>query len=185
MKTEPIEDYILQNEENLRIAAAVGEAWPAAREKVVAGFLDRLGASLNKKLKGWERGPWGGQFFVDAYPGYYFWKPKWEHHSIGFQCGEYGDRMVIGIARDTNDTRKVPLHPPLLSAVQQILPSAKSQAWWEARVTMHSPAADWRKPEVLWRLHKDGRFLGEVAEQLLEIVNASERIIDRLPRKWK
>ena len=93
--------------------------------------------------------------------------------------------MIIGVGRITNDTRKVPLHPPLLSAVQKILPSAKSHAWWEARVTMHTPAADWRKPEVLWRMHTDGRFLGEVAEQLLAIVKVSERIIDRLPRKGK
>ena len=32
MKTEPVQDYILKSEHNLHIAAAVGEAWPDARE---------------------------------------------------------------------------------------------------------------------------------------------------------
>ena len=39
MKTDPIEDYILKSEHNLRIAAAVGEAWPDARERLVSGVF--------------------------------------------------------------------------------------------------------------------------------------------------
>jgi hypothetical protein len=48
---------------------------------------------------------------------------------------------------------------------------------------MQSPAADWRKPEVLWRIHKDKSFLDDVAEQLLGVAEVSESIIDRLARK--
>ena len=183
MKNDPIQDYILKSEENLNIASAVAEAWPQAREKLVADFLDRLTFRLKKKLKGWEIGPWGGRFFLDAYPGYYISKPTWPHHSIGFQCGAHGDQMVIGICRDTDDTRKLPLYPPLLSAVQKIHPSAKSKAWWEAQIIMHSPAPDWRKPEVLWCMHKDHKFLEEVAEQLLFFVRIGAPIIDKLARK--
>jgi len=183
MKNEFIQDYILKSKTNLGVAAAVSEAWPEAREKMVSGFLGRLDSHLKRKLKGWKSEPWGGRFFVDAYPGFYISKPAWEHYSVGLQCGEYGSRVVLGIARDTPDTRKLPLFPPLLNAVQQILPSAKSQAWWEARVNMHSPAPDWRNPEVLWLMHKDGAFLTDVANQLLEIVGVSERIIDQLARK--
>jgi hypothetical protein len=185
MKTEPIQDYILKNEHNFSIASTVGEAWPQAREKLVAGFFDRLDSHLKKKLKGWKTGLWGGRFFVDAYPGFYIWKPAWEHHSVAFQCGGYGDRMVIGISRSTDDTRKLPLYAPLLSAAQKIDPSAKSQNWWEARINMHSPAPDWRKPDVLWRMHKDPKFLENVAEQLLALAKISEPIVDGLVRKYK
>ena len=183
MKTETIQDYILKNVNNLQIAATVGEAWPEARDRLVSDFLARLDSRLKKKLKGWEIGPYGGRFFLEAYPGYYLTKNGWEHHSIGFQCGEYGDRMIIGVSRDTDDTKKVPLHEQVLTAVQKILPSAKSRSWWEAWVTMRSPAPDWRKPEALWRMHKDTAFLTDVADQLLEIVEVSEPIIDRLVRK--
>lgn len=92
--------------------------------------------------------------------------------------------MVFGIVRGNADTRKQPLCEELLNAVQKKHPSVKSNSWWEARVVMRSPAPDWRKPEVLWRLHKDGNFLTEVAQQLLEIVGVSELIIDRLSRKY-
>ena len=69
MKTDPIQDYILKSEQNLRIAASVGEAWLDAREKLVSTFLDRLETRLKRKLKGWEFTR-DGRFFVDGYPGY-------------------------------------------------------------------------------------------------------------------
>ncbi|HPF99366.1 MAG TPA: hypothetical protein PLE77_04810 [Kiritimatiellia bacterium] len=183
MKTDPIQHYILKNEYNLNIASTVADAWIEARGKLVAGFLDRLDSRLKKKLKGWRSELYGGSFFVDAYPGFYVSKPTWKHHSIGFQCGEHGDRMTIGIARDTADSRKLPRYAPLLTAVQSILPAARSQAWWEARAAMRSPAPDWRKPDVLWRMHTDNEFVKDVAEQLLEIARVGEPILDRLYRR--
>ena len=71
MKTEPVQDYILKSEHNLHIAAAVGEAWPDAREKLVSSFFDRLDTRLKRKLKGFEFHR-NGRFFVDAYPGCVF-----------------------------------------------------------------------------------------------------------------
>lgn len=101
MKTNPIQDYILKSEHNLRIAAAVGEAWPDAREKLVSAFLDRLDTRLKRKWKGWEFERQRGRFFVDAYPVYYFWKPAWEgQYALGLQCHEYGERMIFGVTRE-------------------------------------------------------------------------------------
>lgn len=183
MKTDPIQDYILKSKRNLSIAAAVGEAWPETRARIVAGFIDRLDKRLKLKLRGWESECWGGVFFVDPWPGYCIGKPTWSHRGIGIQCGRYGEKLMLGIVRDTDDTRKVPLHAPLLSAVQTIIPSAKSSAWWEAWAILKSPEPDWRKPEVLWRMHKDPQFPNAVAEQLLQIAEKSARIIDRLEQK--
>lgn len=44
-------------------------------------------------------------------------------------------------------------------------------------------SADWRKPEALWRMHKDPAFLTDVADQLMEILEVSEPVIDKLTRK--
>ena len=184
METEPIEDFVLGSEHNLRIAAAVYDAWPKARQKIVDGFLDRLGSRLKHELKEWEFGPWGGNFFEDTYPGYACWKPAWvDQYGIGLQCLKYGESMVFGVYREKENIGSRPFCDELLQAISKLHPSARQQAWWEARMTMHSPTADWRTPDVLWRIHKDAAFLEEVALQLLEVAKVSEKILDREARK--
>ncbi len=184
MKTEPIQDYILKSEHNLRIAAVVGDAWPEAREQLVSGFLDRLDTRLKRKLTGWKSERWGGRFFAESYPGYYFWKPAWEdQYYLCLECNEYGQRMIFGVMREKDLIGKRPFSEELLDAVRKVQPSARTHSWWEARITMRAPAADWRKPEVLWQLHKDTKFLESVAKQLLGVATNSAPIVDRLARK--
>ena len=183
MKNDPIEDYILKNKRNLCVAAAVSKAWPDAREKLVSDFLGRLDARLMKRFRGWKSGRWG-VFLVDQWPDYYFWKPAWrEQYSICLQCNNYGERMSFGVALSEARSRKRPPSQELLDAVTKLHPSARAEAWWEAKIAMRSPAEDWRKPEVLWRMHTDGGFLEEVAEQLVEIAEKTAVIIDRLVRR--
>jgi hypothetical protein len=183
MKTEPIQDYILKNERNLRIAAAVGDAWPEAKEKLVSGFLDRLELRLTKHLKGWTFNRWE-RFLVDGWPSYNFWRPLWEdQYYISLQADNYGETISFGVGRNKDEIAKRPFCPKLLNTVRRLHPSARPHGWWEARATMRSPEPDWRKPEVLWRMHKDADFLQQVADQLLEVAQASAPIIDRLARK--
>ena len=183
MKTDPIRDYILKSEQNLRIGATVGEAWPDARRKLVSGFLDRLDTRLKRTLKGWESSR-EGHFFVDAYSTYYFWKPAWEGYYMALSCYARGERMIFGVVLEKIRKGKQPSEE-LLEAVRTVQPSARPDLWWEARVTMNAPAADWRKPEVLWQMHKDNKFLASVAEQLLEVATISAPIVDRLVRRKK
>lgn len=179
MKSDPIVDYILKSASNLNVAAAITEAWPNAQSKLVSAFLGRLAARM--KRKGWEAES-GERPFLDEWASFSMWKPAWDR-SISFMFGNYGNSMVIGVSRDTDDTEKLPLHGALLIAVQKVLRSAKPSAWWEACASMPSPAPDWRKPEVLWRIHKDPAFLNDVAEQLLEIAEVAGPILDELARK--
>lgn len=183
MKTNPIQNYILKSERNLRIAFAVNKALPEVRKRMVQDFLDRLDFRLKKMLKGWDSKRCGGDFFVDEHPWFQISKAAWKHRSIVLMFGNYGKKMSIGIFRETGDTREIPLYAPLLRAVQMIHPSAKSYEWWEAWVALHSPASDWSKPEVLCRMFRDAKFLEEVANQILEIANVSERILNQLERK--
>jgi hypothetical protein len=182
MKSDALQDYLLKNEHNLSLAVAVADAWLETRLIIVSGFLARLDERLKKKLRGWKSERYD-TFFVDPYPSFFVSKPEWVHYSIGIQAANYGEDITLGIARDTNDKRKVPLEPSLLRAVQQIHPSANSHGWWEARVRLRSPATDWRKPEVLWRMHTKTEFLSDVANQILEIAKVSEPLIDRVVRK--
>lgn len=187
MKTDPIQDYVLKSEHNLHIAAAVGEAWPKVRQKLVSGFLDRLELRLRQKLKSWEFGQYG-QFFVDSDTGFYLLKPSWrDEYSIGLQFRDHGERNIIGVVRDTPDRGKRPHCEEVGTTFRKLYPSATTHPWWEARATLHSSAPDWRKPEVLWRYMKcrNDEFLQEVAVQLLAVVNVSAPIIDKLVRKYR
>jgi len=184
MNNDAIQKYILKNKDNLRIAATVGEAWPKIRLQIVDGFLDRLKIRLKKKLKGWQFELCDGDFFVTEYPGYYFWKPAWENqYSLCLQLFKKGEQPMLGVGRDKAYIGKRKFSDKLFNAIVSIYPSAQRDAWWEARVKMQSPESDWRKPKVLWRMHKDSKFLDEVAEQLLELEKISGPIIDGLVQK--
>jgi hypothetical protein len=104
-QTDPVEEFILDNEHNLRIGAAVGESWPAARTKVVNGFLDRLEATLMRTLKGWESQR--DDFFTKDRTGYYFWNPTWIHsdlaqYYLALQAQRFGTEMAFGVMRFQN-----------------------------------------------------------------------------------
>jgi len=184
MKANPIQKFILKNERNLRIAAAVAESWPEAREKLVSGFLDRLKSRLTKKLKGWKF-ELEGTCFHGRYVNFFLWKPAWhEQYFISLHFGDYGEKMRFGVFRSEYRIKKRKFCPELLAAVGTIDPSVRSRTWWEAAIDMHSPATDWRKPEVLWRMHTDHTFLEEVSDQLLQVAKISAPILDRLvPKK--
>jgi len=179
LKNDPIQEYILKNEHNLRIAVAVGEAWQAARGVIVSNFLTNLDTRLKRDLRGWESSRYG-EFFVSKYPSYYVKDPRSKFYSIGLQAGEYGASMAIGICREAESSSKRPLSPDLLSAVQSIHPSARAEPWWEAKVRMNSPDSDWRKPEILWRIHTDTEFLEDVANQMLELARVCEPVFAEL-----
>jgi hypothetical protein len=185
MKSDSIQDYILKTERNLGVAAAVGEAWPAAREELVAGFLARLESRLKRKLKGWHFEP-ADRIYVDAYAGYFFWKQSWVHqYGLGLQWESYGEQVFFGVFREKDDIGQRRFSEELLNAVKEVQPQTKRNTWWEAKVQINSPATDWRKPVVLWQMHTDKKFLDEVALQLLELAKVSEPIVDKLVRKYK
>ena len=180
MKTDPIQEFIIENERNMLIAAAVADGYLAARKQLVDGFLDRLGATIVKECKGWQHEKW--RIFISDWEAlFYLRKPEWDFHAVALRCFDYGERMEFGITRDVGIGKK-PFRAEILAAVKESFPSARARTWWEAVVTMQSPAADWRKPEVLLRMHTDPEFLNEVAEQLLTVARPTAAIIDRFAR---
>jgi hypothetical protein len=186
MKTDHIQQFILKNEDNLRIAASVIEVWPEVRQRIVDGFLERLGTQLKIKLDGWEFSR-TERFFEDRGGSYDFTKPAWAgEYSLGLQASEYGSQMIIGVWRDKDKIVNRPFSNELLDAIQINHPNARFiKPWWDAGVFMKSPASDWQKPGVLWQMNKDSAFLDDVAEQLLDLAKTSAPIIDGLVQKYK
>jgi hypothetical protein len=186
MNSDPVQDYILEDKNHLRIAAAVFDAWPEIRKKLVSDFLDRLHSRLQEKLKGWKFDRWGRPF-INEEGGFNFWKPAWkEEYYVSLHLGSYGQEVTFGLARNADKERisQCSPDPELLTAVRERYPSASARKWREAEVTMQSPAADWGKPEVLWRMRDEkDPFLEEVADQLLEVAEISEPFVDRLAGK--
>lgn len=184
MMTEPVEDFVLTSSQNLRIAGAVFEAWPRIRHKIAIGFLNRLRERLKKELKSWEFqvDEVDDRYFEEPWSTFFLWKPNWKNHSVGLQFAAYGEKMQFGVYRDKVIHGK-PYCGELVEKLKEIDPSARTNNCWEGVTAMRSPAADWRSPEVLWRMHTDKKFLEDVARQLLEVAKASELILDRLARQ--
>lgn len=185
MINDPIRDFILESEKNLQVASAVNEAWQNARKEIVDNFLNRLEKRLKKTLKDWnsER---DYRPLVDKWAWFAIGKPAWGKQfkvALGFE--NFAKRMVFGVLRGTESTPRRPLSPEVVGALQkhESFRSAISLKWWEAKLTMRSPAPDWSKPEVLWRLYKDPSFLEEVVEHLVAVAGLCEPIVDRLVRK--
>lgn len=184
MSTDTIQEFIIKNEQNLRIAVAVSEAWPEARNHIMTSFLDRLATKLRSGLQHWQTEV-GNTYFVDRYAGFQLSKANWDAYWVDLQFADYGQKVQFGIMRNENEISNQPFCPAILEAVSNLYPSAKQVKWWEAVVVMSSPATDWRTPDVLWRMQTDSSFLEDVAGQLLSLANATESIVDRLAKKVK
>jgi hypothetical protein len=50
---------------------------------------------------------------------------------------------------------------------------------------MTSPATDWRKPKVLWRMQADESFRKEVATLMLELIDLTWKQVDDLCKRLK
>src|SRR5882724_12899664 len=102
MNSDLVQDYILEDYNKLYTAAAVFNAWPEARDKLVLAFLDRLqrALQLKKELKGWKFETWGRPF-IDGWASFSFWKVAWQGaYYVGLAFGDYGEDMVFGLGRD-------------------------------------------------------------------------------------
>jgi hypothetical protein len=141
--------------------------WPEIRGQIVVGFLDPLETRLKRQLKGWQFDATSGvRFFETNYMGYHFGKPAWsDDYGIALQADDYGRRMVIGVWRNKPRVGKRRFSDELLEAMKAIYQTAK--------------------PDVLWRMNKERKFLDDVAGQLPQLAKISEPIIDGLVRKHK
>lgn len=190
MKTtnsDPVQDYILEDEDHMRIAAAVFDAWPEVRNRLVSAFLDRLERALKQKkdLKEWEFERWNIPF-INEEAGFDFGKAIWKKaYYVGLHFWSHGHQVTFGLGRDASkrDIEQRRHDDKLLAAVTKRHASAKAGKWWEANVRMQ-PEDDWQKPEVLWRLRDENdEFLNEVAAQLLEVARISAPFVDQLAGK--
>lgn len=182
MKADPLQEFILKDEQNFRIAAAISEAWPDARNRLATAFLERLTTKLLQELPGWQTETWE-TCFEHPYASFCLYKPTWEFYWIELQLTDYGEKTRLGIVRYEDLISDRPLTPEVLETVRKLFPSAKSGKWWEAVMILRSPATDWRPPEVLWRMHSDTSFLDAVADQMLRLAQATGAVLDRLNKK--
>jgi hypothetical protein len=93
--------------------------------------------------------------------------------------------MTYGVLRNEKTIAKRPFSTELLEVIKQQVPSARARAWWEALIKLQSPAPDWRTPETLWQMKTKETFLQEVASQLLELAQLSEKLVDSLVAQYQ
>lgn len=181
----PFVQFMLESERNLRVAEAVHKYYEDARQELVVRFFQRLGTSLTKQLGAWKY-EYHTPFFTEKYGAFDTWKPAWKgRYRVRIEAYNFGERMIYGIWRDEQKIGGRPFSPQLLSAVKKAIPAAevKVRKWYEAEITMRSPAADWRPSEVLWRLHGDQSFLEDVSNHVVEVAQITATIIDSIVAK--
>jgi len=185
MKASVIHEFILADEQNFKIAAAVENAWSETVQLIVTGFMDALDTRLKNELPGWVFDRYQ-TCYVDSWASYYFWKPAWgELYGIYLAWGSHGAEMDFGVYRELREIKKRPHFDDVLAAVRKVAPSAIKRPWWEARIRMKHPASDWRSPDVLWRMRTDTTFLDEVFVQLLDVAKVSETPLDKSLKKYR
>jgi hypothetical protein len=178
-------DFILETERNFRIAEMVHISFPTARLQLIERFCEKLGVLLTKKLNGWKWEYWG-PFFVERYGALDVWKPLWrDQYRLRLEAWQHGERMIYGIWRNEDDEamKNRSFAGKILTEVKKVHPSAKARKYYEAEVTLRSPEPDWRRAGVLWRIHTDVNFLNDVAAQMLEVANLTEKIVDSVVTK--
>lgn len=176
----PVTEFITTSRKNLEVAAAVYEQYEAAREKIIGQFFDRLGRRLVGKLPGWSW-EYAPAFYTERYGRFGIGKESWlRHYMIVVEAYDWGASMIGGVWRNEEALGAVPRGSEILAAVKQIHSGDRCQSrkWYEAEVTLRSPATDWRTPEALWRIHTDDRFLDEVEGLFLGWVKATEVLVD-------
>src|SRR5205823_8881126 len=155
----PIGEFMRESARNLEIAAAIYSDYGTAREKIINDFFDRVTQTLKRKkkdLQSWQISYDGG-FFVQQYAWYRLHKKTWkDRYDIRIEAFNKGERMIYGVWRD-KALGRVQRNSPLLQAVRQALPRARSKSrdYYEAEISMDFPEPDWRKAKVLWRMLQD------------------------------
>ena len=178
--SDSLRDFILKDEQNIRVALAVSEAWPGVRGEITRKFLEKLSRRLSDERPTWQTDGWQ-EFFVHGWATFDLRKPEWKRqYWIALEANRSGELMAIGVQRDDNIIKDRPNSLEVLAAVRSLQPAARVKKWWEAWSPMALPAPNWRTPEALWGMHSDAAFLESVAEQLLAVASAVEPLLDAL-----
>ena len=127
-----VRDFILENDDNLLAALAVLEAYPATRDEVIAGFLDRLCERITRDLQ--QEGLEAESYFADNWreDGVWVYRSSWEGDSstpyvwLGHDSpNARGWWLGVGFhPRGTEDPRIESLRKPLADSLGR--PSQKS-----------------------------------------------------------
>jgi hypothetical protein len=153
-----VKGFITESERNIEIASAIYEQFPAARQDIVREFFRKLAADLERKLPGWST-RYDPPFFDHQYGAFGIFKNTWnELYEVRIEAFKGGESMIYGVWRDERLLRRGARSEKLLAEVRKNVPDATSRQWYEAEIRMTSPAKDWRKPNVLWRMHSDKTF---------------------------
>lgn len=178
----PITEFLLESETNLAVAKAIYDQYENAVGVLIAAFFEKVKSELRVGREDWSFEC--GKFLVDQYAGFMLSKPSWKDcYTVRLEASGWGTRMIYGVWRREDRIGGVERNAKLLGMVRESFPSAKSRRWYEAEVLMTSPASDWSKPEVLWRMHTDKNFLKEVVALLLQVIALAEIQLDAMAMK--
>ncbi len=158
----PITEFITASQNNLEIAAAVFDHYPAARDETLTSFFHNLGERLVGSQTGWWF-DYSPKFFTERYGAFKIAKEGWQgKYEIRIEAHNWGEKIIGGVWRHHGILRHTNYIPGLQEAFAGASLHPKRWMWYEAQFDLQSPSSDWREPGTLWRIQTDPRFLDEV-----------------------
>ena len=187
---EIILEYALKKE-NLGTTLDIGLAFPALRERIIVGFLDKLEKFVLDKLKQRPDASEWGIFIEDddhdlrkpplkRYQYFGFGKTSWKKQygvALQPQSDNAGD-VIIGIWRQYDEktgtgVRRIDLLFQELNNIR----NGKHSDWWEWYHFLEDLYRNWNTKEALIKLH-NGEAVEYLGQYLVNIIEVAAPIID-------
>ena len=177
--------------ENLGTTLDIGLAFPALRERIIVGFLDKLEKFVLDKLKQRPDASEWGIFIEDddhdlrkpplkRYQYFGFGKISWKKQygvALQPQSDNAGD-VIIGIWRQYDEKTGTGVQRiDLLFQELNNIRNGKHSDWWEWYHFLEDPYRNWNTKEALIKLH-NGEAVEHIGSKLGQIINVAAPIID-------
>jgi hypothetical protein len=180
-EADVIAEHALENADNLKIAAKVGLAFPAIKERIIREFISSLKGALEERLgnswaveDSWSENPLARGSYIAAF------KTKWrEDASIGLNCEKPGP-SELDFFIYLGKRLKTPLASELRDALDKHYAHGQrfgNNPWWK---WVEQPYRDWNTEDALLRLWRKDEAVDYYAGQLLRICGIAGPFLDRL-----
>lgn len=106
----------------------------------------------------------------NRYTGFYFFKPRWKHCSIGFSFQNFYKDFYYGIVVKENPVQK-PIPLKLKEDIESLVGVKSKNSWWPIMLSLESPYnQNWEKSFEPWEAIANGKMKAMIKRKLFEMI---------------
>jgi len=182
LTVKTVEDFVLESEANIEIAAHVTRSFPDIQRKIVMPVLDALEQKLRKALgASWDIYNCRDEVLVKRWAGFSVSRKSWGEIYISFESGDWGDFATIGVWRDRNKPRFAAADAPVTEAFREKKLAGESQRYWAWYQRVPDGKGNWNAAPALAAMHfRPAEIVEYMAKQILAVHKIAAPVIDRV-----